>query len=344
MCRDISDWCKACHECQQSKISRHNRLLPPDFTAPDGRFRHVHMDIIGTLPINNDFRYCLTIIDRFLRWPEALPLTNIEAPTVFRAFIDQSISRYGALETLTTDQGSQFDSQLFLVLLQLIGCNRTRTTAYHPASNGMIQRWHRSLKSAIMCHSNQEWSRSLSTVLLGLRTNVLDIGASPAKFVFGTTLRIPGEFVLAEDFSPDRHIFLEEFRKHMRIVKPVPVAHTYKRRAFVFKELNSCSHVFLRDHARKALERPYTGPHKVSNRISDRFYEIDVNGTSRHVSIENIEPAYFLRDDIDHLELPANSENHPLASKDKSKVGLEPKLKTYTRKRITFSKPNVSTA
>ena len=225
MCRDISDWCKACHECQQSKISRHNRLLPSDFTAPDGRFRHVHMDIVGPLPINNGFKYCLTIIDRFSRWPKAVPLTNIEAPTVCRAFVDQWISHYGAPETLTTDQGNQLESQLFVELLQLIGCNCIHTTAYHPASNGMIERWHRSLKAAIMCHSNQEWSRSLSTVLLELRTNVLDVGASPAEFVFGTTLQIPGKFVLPGDFSPDRHIFLEEFREHMRLVKPVPVAH-----------------------------------------------------------------------------------------------------------------------
>ena len=56
----------------------------------------------------------------------------------------------------------------------------------------------------------------------------------------------------------------------MRLVKPVPVAHKYKRRVFVFKYLNSFSHVSLRDHARKALERPYTGPHKILNRISDR--------------------------------------------------------------------------
>ena len=95
----------------------------------------------------------------------------------------------------------------------------------------------------------------------------------------------------------------------MRLVKPIPVAQKYKRKVFVFKELNSYSHVFLRNHARKALERPYTGPHKVLNRTSDRVYEIEVNGASRHVSIENIKPAYnyFLRDDIDHLESPANS-------------------------------------
>ena len=46
---NISDWCKACPNCQQSKISPHNRLLPDQITATDGRFRHVHLDIISLL-------------------------------------------------------------------------------------------------------------------------------------------------------------------------------------------------------------------------------------------------------------------------------------------------------
>ena len=218
------------------------------------------MDIVGLLPISNGFKYCLTIIDRFSRWPEAVPLQNIEAHSVCRAFFDNWVSRYGSPETQTTDQGSQFESQLFEALLQLICCNRIRTTAYHPASNGMIERWHRSLKAAIMCHSDREWSRSLSTVLLGLRSTVLDVGESPAEFVFGATLRIPGEFVLPEDFSPDPHVFLEEFREHMRRIKPIPVAHKYKRKAFVFKDLNNSTHVFLRDHVKKTIRTPLYGP------------------------------------------------------------------------------------
>ena len=87
------------------------------------------------------------------------------------------------------------------------------------------------------------------------------------------------------------------------------------------------SHVLLRDNAKKALERPYTGPHKVLNRPSDRVLEIDVNGVSRHISVENIKPAHLLRDDVDHLD-PSQNVTHPDIAK--------PVLKTYSRKRVTF--------
>ena len=161
------------------------------------------MDILRPLPASEGYRYVLTIIDRFSRWPEAFPLRDIEATTVCRAFVDGWISRFGAPETLTTDQGSQFESRLFSALLNLTGSHRNRTIAYYPASNGMVERWNRCLKAAIMCHANPQWSRTLSTVLLGLRSSVMDSGSSPAEFVYGTTLRIPGEFVLSNYESDD---------------------------------------------------------------------------------------------------------------------------------------------
>ena len=74
-----------------------------------------------------------------------------------------------------------------------------------------------------MCHSDPEWSRSLSTVLLGLHNNVLDVGSLSAEFVFSRTLRIPAGFIQSEDFSLNPHIFLEEFREHMHKVKPIPI-------------------------------------------------------------------------------------------------------------------------
>ncbi|KYN04622.1 Pro-Pol polyprotein, partial [Cyphomyrmex costatus] len=173
------------------------------------------------------------------------------------------ISRYGVPKTLTTDQGKQLESQIFNSLLQLTGCERIRTTAYHPASNGVIERWHRTLKTALMCHNSSNWANLLPTVLLGLRTQVrLDTGTSPAEFLFGTTLRIPGEFVTDNDFIPDPQIFVNDFRTFMRDCKPVPVTHKYKKRVFYYKDLTCCTHVFLRNDAKQSLEndriRAYT--------------------------------------------------------------------------------------
>jgi len=108
------------------------------------------------------------MIDQFSKWPEGIPIRDISAQTVIRAFYDHWVARYGAPNIITTDQGKQFESQMFNALLQMTGCKRIRTTAYPPEANGLIERWHRTLKTALTRHNSSEWAGVLSMVLLGL--------------------------------------------------------------------------------------------------------------------------------------------------------------------------------
>lgn len=120
------------------------------FPLPNSRFRHIHVDIVGPLPPSNGNRYLLTIVDRFSRWPEAIPLENMTAHSVAKAFYETWIARFGVPETITTEQGRQFESELFRELSEAMGSEHIRTTAYHPQANGLVERFHRSLKAAIM--------------------------------------------------------------------------------------------------------------------------------------------------------------------------------------------------
>ncbi|XP_033225876.1 uncharacterized protein K02A2.6-like [Belonocnema kinseyi] len=258
------------------KVTRHIVLKPAQILAPESRFRHIHMDIVGPLPECEGYKYILTVIDRFSRWTEAIPLRNIEATAVWRALFDGWVARFGSPETLTTDQGR-------------------KTTPYHPASNGMIERFHSALKAAIVCQTHCEWTRLLSNVILGLRTSVLDCGSSPAEYLHGMTLRILGEFVLPDDRTSDLQVYLNEFRAHMRNLKPIPVDHRAKRECFVSKSLIICLHVFLR--VRAARKCQYSGPHRVIRRIGDRVIEIDIDRSAKRVSLESVKPAFGLFDD-----------------------------------------------
>ncbi|XP_034947877.1 uncharacterized protein [Chelonus insularis] len=185
------------------------------------------------MPSCQGYSYCLTMIDRFVRWPEAIPLKDVTANTVVNAFFSGWVSRFGGLPALptpvTSARGVQFESRLFDALTKLLGCSRTRTTAYHPASNGMIERWYRSLKSAFMCHGTNDYTSILSVVLLGLRTSVKeDIKASAAEMLDGTTLRLPGKYFIDEEVGPEPQIFVEKFREMMRNVRSSPTAHHIK--------------------------------------------------------------------------------------------------------------------
>ena len=172
---DVRKWARACLSCQQSKVQRHTKSPPATFATPDARFNQVHIDIVGPLPPSHGFNYILTCINRFTRWPEATPISNIRAETVARAFIHSWVSRFGVPSTVTTDRGRQFESALWNQLTQLLGCKRIRTTYYHPAANGLIERFHRQLKISLKSHPNPiHWTESLPMVLLGVRTQLKD--------------------------------------------------------------------------------------------------------------------------------------------------------------------------
>lgn len=262
MKKDIKQMSKHCIACQKSKVIRHIKSTPAKHPLVTQRFQHKNIDLIGQLSPSQGFTYCLTIVDRFTRWPDAIPLNDMTAETVARALVTHWFSRFGVPSHITTDQGSQFESELFRELAKLIGYHRSRTTSYHPQANGIIERWHRTLKTAIKCHETSNWVDALPLVLLGLRsTHKPDIDASPAELVYGQTLCLPGEFFDETKPIGNERDYIATLRNIMNEIKPIQTTHHSSPKTFIHKELRTTSHVFVRrDDVRPSLSQPYNGP------------------------------------------------------------------------------------
>ncbi|XP_043196713.1 uncharacterized protein LOC122367555 [Amphibalanus amphitrite] len=133
---------------------------------------------------------------------EVIPLPDIRTTTVARAFLEHWVARFGVPSIITTDRGAQFESALWSELQRFLGCQRTRTTSYHPACNGMVERLHRQLKASLRAHQATSWTDVLPLVLLGIRSTIkADLQATSAELVYGSSLRLPGEFFISSQAS-----------------------------------------------------------------------------------------------------------------------------------------------
>ena len=137
---DVRDFCWQCLRCQASKVTTHIKASLQKRQEPDRRFASLHVDLVGPLPLSNGFSYLFTIIDRFSRWPEAIPLADATAKSCAIALLHTWIARYGIPQDITSDKGRQFTSTLWKELSSLLGIQLKFTTSYHPQSNGMVER------------------------------------------------------------------------------------------------------------------------------------------------------------------------------------------------------------
>ena len=144
--KDVMSWAKECIECQRNKIGRHTQPPVQTIPVPPTKFTHVYVGLGGPFTKMKGFEYVLTMIDRTTRWAEAVPVPDMKAETVTDAFISGWIARFGVPSVVTHDRGVQFTANLWIDLMKKLGIQMVTTTAYHPQSNGMVERFHRTLK------------------------------------------------------------------------------------------------------------------------------------------------------------------------------------------------------
>ena len=113
--------------------------------------------------------------------------------------------------------------------MRLLGSKRIRTTAYHPSSNGLVERFHRyrQLKASLKAHADpSHWFENLLMVLLGIRTALKeDLHCTTAELVYGTTLQLPGEFFSSMGLTdtPDPASYVAKLKSSMQQLQASPV-------------------------------------------------------------------------------------------------------------------------
>ena len=192
---DVKLFISRCPQCQKrSNPPKTHRHALVDWKA-SYPFHHIGIDFMGPLPESNGHKVILLIGDHFTKWYEAVPLPDQKASKTATALIEHWISRFGCPHIIHSDQGRNFESLLFKNLLSLLEIDKSRTTAFNPQSNAVIERMNRTLQNMLAKCINAEqnnWSQHLPYVMMAYRSSVHEsTGYTPKFLVHGRETSLP---------------------------------------------------------------------------------------------------------------------------------------------------------
>ena len=338
--KDIREWCEKCMDCASRKSPKRKRRGSMGTIKAVYPFQIIAMDILGPLPSTKlGNKYVLVIGDYFTKWTEAYPMPDMEAVTVAGILVNQFICRFGTPEQIHTDQGRNFESILFQELCQMMDVRKTRTTPYHPQSDGMIERFNRTLLSLISINitdHQDNWDDLLPKVMFAYRSSVHEsTKKTPYSLVFGREVKLPIDIVFGLPSPKDntcKSKYVLELRRQLEnsyefVREKLKTSQErqkviYDRRRdgkyFEQGDLVWLNRPFVPKGISRKLFRPWQGPFKIVKVISDVVYRVERSlPQSRRrqrfvVHFDRLKP-FNGHGDFTTSELPAPPPNRPAA-------------------------------
>ena len=195
---DIRSWCRSCSTCcaRRAPARKHRAALRQYLVA--GPMERMAMDVLGPFPESNQGnKVVLIVADYFTKWMEAFPLPNQEAETVAKKLVEEVVCRFGVPGQLHSDQGRNFESKVMAEMCRLLGIKKTRTTPLNPKSDGLVERFNRTILDVmakfLQPHKNQrDWDGILPFAMMAYRCTIQEsTGESPNMLMFGREINAP---------------------------------------------------------------------------------------------------------------------------------------------------------
>ena len=189
-------YCIECRECELNKKPTKTPKAPLVPSCEEGPLERVEIDIMGPLPsTRHGYQYVLVACDVFTKYVRAWPLRTQTAAETASVLYNRWMTVHGVPDTIHSDRGGNFESNMFKELLQLMGCGKSRTTSYHPAGNGGVERNNRTIISMIRNYVQKDersWDEALSAVVASYNASAHEsTGFSPHFLLTGRQLRLP---------------------------------------------------------------------------------------------------------------------------------------------------------
>ena len=300
---DVSKYCKTCHTCQM--VGKPNQTIPKAQLQPipafDEPFSRILIDSVGPLPrTKSGNEYLLTIMCTSTRFPEAVRLRNIKTKSIVKGLI-KFFTFVGLPKSVQSDQGSNFMSGIFQQVMHELGIKQYRSSAYHPESQGALERFHQTLNNMIRSYcfdTEKDWDEGIHLLLFAARESVQEsLGFSPFELVFGHSVRGPlkllKEKFLSNDETPLNLLqYVSDFRN--RLSRACEVATSNLKTSQGKMKARYDNHVIDRKFKPgdkvlallpipgRPLQARYFGPYTTDKKTSDLNYSINTPGRRKN--------------------------------------------------------------
>ncbi|CAB4040892.1 retrotransposable element, partial [Paramuricea clavata] len=197
---DVKQYVSTCDVCQRvdGKLGKQHAELHP--IPVSDVWKQVGIDLIGPLKASKQGNsYIATMTDYFSKWPEAQAIPNKSTKCV-SDFLFKMILRYGCMDIVISDQGRVFANQVNNELFPRTGVDHRITSAYHPQTNGLTERFNQTLENAIVKIINEDqdnWEDNLDSILFCYRSSKNDSTKfSPFFLMYGREPKLPIELAV----------------------------------------------------------------------------------------------------------------------------------------------------
>ena len=304
MKEDVRKRIQFCLNCQLKKLvrkrTRQEMIITP---TPGETWERISLDICGPYPVTK-FRnqYILTMQDHLSKYCIACPLPDTLATTVASAFINNCISIFGAPKSILTDCGSNFLSSLMQEVCKKFRIDKVKTTPYHPALNGGLERSHSVLNEFLKQYvdGEQEWDSWVQCAMFAYNTSV-HVGTmfTPYEILFAKRARMPSDLLHCrgeqsntyDEYLTNLSMRLLEIRKlaHDNLVRAKDISKKYYDRKVNIQEFKIGSFVFLESGPKPGkFECRYSGPYEVLDVLRNNNIKIKIKKKKKIVHSDRL--------------------------------------------------------
>jgi hypothetical protein len=188
MSADVSETVRQCDVCARNRIKERRKTSPLKLFPASLPLEYVSIDLLGPLPKTaHGNRFLLVMTDRFSKLTRTVPLRTTSALVVAKAFCEHWVFCYGPPRYVLSDNGPQFTAKFFHAVCRELGIEKVFSTAYHPQTNGQVERFNRTIVNSLrgyLAGRQGDWDEYSSAITFGYNCRIhSSLGIAPFELV-----------------------------------------------------------------------------------------------------------------------------------------------------------------